>query len=78
MKFSQPFVFIPAIFIVIVTCLVTLISGSSDAPSGEIRTDIAERRDLMSVVPASGEVLPLLSSIVKSEISGRIMEIKVE
>ena len=37
------------IFIVVVTCLVTLISGSSDSPSGEIRTDIAERRDLMSV-----------------------------
>ena len=47
----QPFVFISAIFVVVVTCLVTMISGSSDSQSGEIRTDIAERRDLMSVVP---------------------------
>jgi len=44
----------------------------------ELRTDTAERRDLESVVSATGEVLPLLSSIVKSEISGRITRIAVE
>lgn len=48
------------------------------AQAGQIRTDTAERRDLQSVVPATGEVLPLLSSIVKSEISGRITAIKIE
>ncbi|MGZ0706934.1 efflux RND transporter periplasmic adaptor subunit [Coraliomargarita sp. W4R53] len=44
----------------------------------QIRTDTAERRDLKSVVPATGEVLPLLSSSVKSEISGRITKIMIE
>ena len=44
----------------------------------ELRTDTAERRDLESVVSATGEVLPQLSSIVKSEISGRITRIAVE
>lgn len=43
-----------------------------------IRTDTAERRDLESVVTATGEVMPLLSSIVKSEISGRIERILVD
>jgi HlyD family secretion protein len=58
--------------------LVHLLPEGSDTQSGQIRTDTAERRDLQSVVPATGEVLPLLSSIVKSEISGRITEIKIE
>lgn len=54
------------------------------APNGEakaqaeIRTDTAAIRDLESVVPATGEVLPLLNSIVKSEISGRITQILVD
>ena len=78
MKFSQSFVLIPALLIGAFACLLTLIPSSEESHSGELRTDVAKRRDLMSVVPASGEVLPLLSSIVKSEISGRIMEIKVE
>ena len=78
MKFSQPFILIPAFFILVVASLLALISGSSEPDSSELRTDIAQRRDLMSVVPATGEVLPLISSIVKSEISGRIMDIKVE
>lgn len=43
-----------------------------------LRTDTAERRDLESVVTATGEVMPLLSSVVKSEISGRIERILVE
>lgn len=42
------------------------------------RTDTAAIRDLESVVSATGEVLPLVSSIVKSEISGRITHIAVE
>jgi len=42
------------------------------------RTDTAEIRDLESVVSATGEVLPLVSSVVKSEISGRITRIAVE
>ena len=78
MKFSQSFVLIPALLIGAFACLLTLIPSSEESHSGELRTDVAKRRDLVSVVPASGEVLPLLSSIVKSEISGRIMEIKVE
>jgi HlyD family secretion protein len=48
-------------------------------PSGfsTVSTDTAAVRDIETVVPASGEVLPLLNSIVKSEISGRIIEIPV-
>lgn len=58
--------------------LLQLIPESGGLPGGKVWTDVAERRDLESVVPATGEVLPLLSSTVKSEISGRIIEIKVE
>lgn len=43
-----------------------------------LRTDRAELRDLESVVTATGEVRPILSTIVKSEISGRIREIPVK
>lgn len=43
-----------------------------------LRTDTAELRDLESVVTATGEVMPLLSSSVKSEISGRIERLLVE
>ena len=48
-----------------------------DAENEQIRTDTVQRRDIKSVVNASGEVLPLLSSIVKSEISGRIERLHV-
>lgn len=78
MTSTQKFVLILVFFMGGIAFLLRLISVGGEPYSGELRTDIAERRDLMSVVPASGEVLPLLSSIVKSEISGRIMEIKVE
>lgn len=43
-----------------------------------IRTDEATLRDLELSVSATGEVLPLLSSVVKSEVSGRITTLKVE
>jgi HlyD family secretion protein len=52
--------------------------GRNGAAAGQVRTDTAELRDLTSVVPATGEVLPLLSTIVKSEISGRITRIAME
>ena len=67
MTSPQKFVLILVFFIGGLAFLLRLISGDGEQHSGELRTDIAERRDLMSVVPASGEVLPLLSSIVKSE-----------
>jgi HlyD family secretion protein len=54
-------------------------SKQSDTQQAQrIRTDTAKRRDLKSVVSASGEVLPLLNSVVKSEISGRIALLKVK
>lgn len=59
--------------------LFTYLSEQGDAKKAQrIRTDISKRRDLESVVSASGEVLPLLNSIVKSEISGRITIVKVK
>jgi HlyD family secretion protein len=42
-----------------------------------LQTNTAEIRDLESYVTASGEVLPLMSSIVKSEISGRLSNLYV-
>lgn len=51
--------------------------NDEDRDSG-IRVDVARVRDLVSVVPAVGEVRPLLSSKVKSEISGRIARITIE
>lgn len=58
--------------------LIHMVPEAPGKQSGQTRTDTAERRDLRSVVPATGEVLPLLSSIVKSEISGRVTAIEVE
>lgn len=59
--------------------LFTYLSEQGDAKKAQrIRTDTSKRRDLESVVSASGEVLPLLNSIVKSEISGRITTVKVK
>jgi HlyD family secretion protein len=51
---------------------------SGDAKQQDIRTDTAEERDLESVVSATGEVMPLLSSVVKSEISGRVTKVHVK
>lgn len=54
------------------------LSQNSEKEGDDIRTDQAERRDVESVVTATGEVLPLRNSIVKSEISGRITEIHID
>ncbi|MGJ8640166.1 MAG: efflux RND transporter periplasmic adaptor subunit [Opitutaceae bacterium] len=51
------------------------ISEKSQQKAPEVRTNIAKLRDLESIVSATGEVRPLLNSIVKSEISGRITKI---
>ena len=61
-----------------VYALLKFLPESNGNKASQILTDNAELRDLESVVPATGEVLPLLSSVVKSEISGRITEIKIE
>jgi len=58
--------------------LLQLVPDGNGQHFNEIRTDSAAVRDLISMVPATGEVLPLLSSIVKSEISGRITRIGAE
>lgn len=57
--------------------LLQLVPENESSGANGITTDTASIRDLRTVVPASGEVLPLLNSIVKSEISGRIIEIRV-
>ncbi len=54
------------------------ISENNNQKAPEIRTNIAKLRSLKSVVTATGEVRPLLSSIVKSEISGRITTVHKE
>lgn len=58
--------------------LIQIVPRGNGKQQNEIQTDLAQRRNLKSVVPATGEVMPLLNSIVKSEISGRITTIKVE
>ena len=52
--------------------------GGGETETTSVRTDTAKIRDLESVVTATGEVLPLLSSVVKSEISGRITKVEVD
>ena len=61
-----------------ITALVRFVPEAKNGSEPIIRTDQAKMRDLESVVSATGEVLPLLSSIVKSEISGRITVIHIE
>ncbi|MFP4157863.1 MAG: efflux RND transporter periplasmic adaptor subunit [Opitutales bacterium] len=46
--------------------------------ANQLLTDTAQKRDLEFVVSATGEVLPILSSIVKSELSGRIVTLYVD
>lgn len=46
-------------------------------PGSRMLTDTARARDLSFVVSATGEVLPRMSSIVKSELSGRIVTLYV-
>ncbi len=58
--------------------LAQILPDSKGNSKSKIGTNTAEIRDLESVVPATGEVLPLMSSIVKSEISGRVTSIKVK
>lgn len=51
---------------------------TQESEKSTVRTDKATLRDLELLVSATGEVLPLLNSIVKSEVSGRITTLKVE
>lgn len=73
------------IFLVIVGVIVGGVFGikkyqeaNRNADQSSIRTVEAKIRDIESVVTATGEVLPILSSTVKSEVSGRLTEILVE
>jgi HlyD family secretion protein len=58
--------------------LIQVVPTAKEDPKNNIRFNTAAIRDLESMVPATGEVLPLMSSTVKSEISGRLTEIKVK
>lgn len=53
-------------------------NAEKELDAGKLRTNKAEIRDIESYVTASGEVLPLMSSIVKSEISGRLSKLFVK
>ena len=72
------------IFLIIVAFLALLIalsgifSGDEGKGNNRIPTDIAKRRSLEAIVSATGEVLPIMSSFVKSEVSGRITEIFID
>ena len=73
------------IFVIIILALIGVGLGVSKKATsfGESRVDrlptnTAETRDLESVVSATGEVLPILNSSVKSEISGRVTEIYID
>ena len=52
--------------------------ATASVEANQLLTDKAEERDLEFVVSATGEVLPIMSSIVKSELSGRIVTLYVE
>lgn len=57
--------------------LLPYLPEASDGNKSDVRTNTARLRDLETVVSATGEVLPRMSSIVKSEISGRIIRLHV-
>ena len=78
MKRSTIIIFVSVLIVAGIYGLIQVVPEGKARDSGVVQTDIAALRDLKSVVPATGEVLPLLSSIVKSEISGRITRILVE
>ena len=78
MKRNTIIILVSVLIIAGIYGLIQVVPDGKDRKSGVVQTDIASLRDLKSVVPATGEVLPLLSSIVKSEISGRITRILVE
>lgn len=70
--------FVLALIIVGIYGLLQVVPEGKGRKSSVVQTDTASLRDLKSVIPATGEVLPLLSSVVKSEISGRITRIAVK
>lgn len=70
--------FVLALIIVGIYGLLQVVPEGKGRKSSAVQTNTASLRDLKSVIPATGEVLPLLSSIVKSEISGRITRIAVK
>jgi RND family efflux transporter MFP subunit len=78
MKRALIFIFILALIAGATYGLLQIVPEKGQQKSSRVRVDIAKLRDLESTVPATGEVLPMQSSIVKSEISGRITEIKIE
>ena len=78
MKRNTVIIFVSCLIIAGIYALIKVVPEGNARKSGAVQTDIAALRDLKSVVPATGEVLPLLSSVVKSEISGRITRILIE
>ena len=72
------------IFFITVACSTLLLAlsglfkGDDSTGNNRTPTDVAKRRSLEAVVSATGEVLPIMSSFVKSEVSGRITEIFID
>jgi hypothetical protein len=66
MKRNIIIIFVSVLIVAGIYGLIQVVPNGNDKNSGVVQTDIAALRDLKSVVPATGEVLPLLSSIVKS------------
>ncbi len=78
MKRILTILFILALLAGGIYAIATFMPRTGEHADDRIRTDTVRLRDIKSVVNASGEVLPLLSSMVKSEISGRIERLHVK
>ena len=77
MKRSTIIIFVSVLIVAGIYGLIQVVPMGKARDSGVVKTDIAHFAILNLSSPPRG-VLPLLSSIVKSEISGRITRILVE
>ncbi len=53
-------------------------TGAKEGEAHPLRTNVAEVRSLEEVIEATGEVRPVVETVVKSELSGRIEVLEVE
>lgn len=71
-------ILIATVVVIVILVFVTLALRQGRRGGTEVRTEEVQRRDLVSLVTASGRIRPHLSVDIQADVSGRIVDLRVE
>jgi len=71
-------ILIGTVVVIVILVFVTLALRQGRRGGTEVRTEEVQRRDLVSLVTASGRIRPHLSVDIQADVSGRIVDLRVE